>query len=420
MSFDDFKKSARRVARNANGRDQIRKIEKYEERARMDRAAKSKADRAAVADPYLEIPNSVKLDEKYIDGVANNRRFNEQYSDYYTRMANDFNLPKLHIVAAHVQDCHRYWFGDHYRLQRVFDVKRVHLCHDKFCTNCQRLKQASRLKRFTPILEELSNNYNLYHTVFTLPNVSGSELARALDIMHDAFRKITRYLSGDAPIKGLDFSECGYAGAVRCFEIVANPTDYHPHIHSLFVLSKEFELVKTIVNDYSYNYGVYSGRKFSELEVLIQKIMYLVWNNQKVTLENISAVPIGYSCTMDKVEGNEWHEVFKYVTKLTKNGAPALTYEQFVTLYNALHKRRVMQGYGILFNVAKDDTVDEAVAEEYEKILAKLRLVELPDKEVDYVLDRLVADIHSGAVTVISKRNIQRYLNELAKEEDSK
>ena len=417
MSFEDFKKSAQRVARNAAARDNMRKHKEHEERARADRAAKRKADRAAAAEPYLEIPNEAKLDGEYIDGVANNRRFNEKYSDYYSRLANERNIPKLHTVAAHVQDCHRFWFGDHYRMQRVFDVKRVQLCHDKFCVNCQHLKQASRLKRFTPVLEELSNDYNLYHTVFTLKNVVGSELYRTLDLMSDGFKKLVRYFSGDAKIKGLDFSECGYAGAVRCFEIVANPMDYHPHIHSLFVMDKDFELTKTIVNPFSYNYGVYSGRKFSELEEFLQKTFYLLCNRQKVTLENISAVSTGYSCTMDKVEdAKDWHEVFKYVTKLTKDGAPALTYEQFVTLYDALYRRRVMQGYGILYNVAEDDTIDEAVAEEYEKILAKLRLVELPDQDVDYVLDRLVTDIHSGAVTAISKRNIQRYLNELERE----
>ena len=105
--------------------------------------------------------------------------------------------------------------------------------------------------------------------------------------------------------------------------IVSNPfDDYHPHLHCLLILKKDLGLHKYIIHpSYSYNHGIFSGRKFSDFEILIQKIWWLLVNGNKVQLDKIDVVPEGYSCTLDLTEDKEWHEVFKYVTKLTKDGA---------------------------------------------------------------------------------------------------
>lgn len=416
MSYWEFKQAARRAARLARARDEgLRKQKILDDQSaerKLDRAAR----RAVGNDLYLDIPEDIKLSKDYAENVWSKRYYNEVYSEYYAKLYEETNIPALRSVAERVEACHRFWNGDHYAMSLVFDVKRVNLCHDKFCVNCQHVKQASRLKRFTPVFDELRNTYDLYHLTLTVPNVPGIELNNALNKMFAAFKKLIRYFSDDARIAGVNFKKYGYAGAVRGLEIVTNSFDYHPHFHCAILLAKDLDFVKQHITCFSYDHGILK-RKFSDLEILIQKIWYLAYNGKRVDLDNISGVPEGYSCTLDEVEGDDWHEVFKYVTKLTNGGDPALTYEQFKTLYFALRRRRIMQGYGILYNIAENDDDDDEVALEYAKILAKLRALEDPIKNWSYNIDELVTDIRGERITAISKRLVQKWLNELAKKD---
>lgn len=199
------------------------------------------------------------------------------------------------------------------------------------------------------------------------------------------------------------------------------PADFHPHIHALLLLKKDLPLYKTESNPYSYDRGVFK-ENFSTLEIFIQKVVFLICNGQKVTKQAIEALPLGYSCKMNKVDGEDWKEVFKYVTKLTKDegdDSAVLTYEQFKTLYFALFKRKVMQGYGILYKVAKNDEIDDEIEAMYYKIVETLRLVENPI-ETGYAIDELLVALMTGRITCISKRTVQQYLNELAERERQK
>ncbi|MBD5131339.1 MAG: protein rep [Clostridiales bacterium] len=394
-------------------------IKKKTEKQRAAQELRSKANRATEFDNGADIPEVLQLTEDYVGNVWGNRYHNELYADYYLRLHEETGLAQYEAEAERVAHCHKSWFGDHYIMQQVFDVKTVLLCHDKFCINCQHLKQASRLKRFTPVFDELRETYDLYHLVLTVPNVPGVKLNSTLDIMYRSFKKLIRYFSGDAKIKGVDFKQYGYVGAVRGLEIVANPADYHPHIHCALLLAKDLPVRKDIVNCFSYDHGVLK-RHFSNLEILIQKIWWLCLHGQKVVLDSIAGVPEGYSCTLDEVDNDEWHEVFKYVTKLTKDGEPYLSYPQFKTLYYALYRRRVMQGYGILYKLAEDDDIDEECALEYAKVIARLRRLEEPQENYGYDIDELYTDVKSNRITAISRRNIQRYLNEIAKDEEER
>ena len=426
MSFWDYKRAAQRVAKNAHLRDVRRRQDNILQKQADAKTLRSQANKAIGNDLYVEIPDKLKLTEDYVDCVAHNREFNDVYSDFYMKWFEDSNIAKFRTLAERVHNCHKYWLGDRYHMQRIFDVKSVNLCHDKFCVNCQHLKQASRLKRFTQIFEELRQDYDLYHLTITVPNVGSAELKSTIEKMFDAFKKLIRYFSGDAKIKDLSFKQYGYAGAVRCLEIVVNPRDYHPHIHAALLLRKDLRLEQKYINDYSYSYGVLV-RKFSDLEILIQKLIYLCMNFdnlkledksfKKIMLKHIEALPLGYSCTLNLVEGNEWHEVFKYVTKLTKDGMPLLTDEQFRTLYTVLHRCKVMQGYGLLYSIAENDDDDDEAALEYAKILAKLRAVEDPEENCSVIIDEVVKSLHDKNITYISKRQVQTWLNELAAEE---
>ncbi|MDE7164061.1 MAG: protein rep [Clostridiales bacterium] len=411
MKLGEFKKSAQRAARLAKARENGARKRKILSAQAEQLKHERQAERAVGNDLYYEIPEELKITEDYVDTVSHNRDFNDIYSEYYERLYTETNLNKYRTLGERVHNCNKFWFGDHYRLQRVFDVKNVQLCHDKFCVNCQHLKQASRLMRFTPVFDELRNTYDLYHLTLTVPNVGGTVLEKTVGSMFNAFKKLIRYFSGDAKIKGVDFAQYGYGGAVRCLEIVTNPTDFHPHIHSAILLKKDLPLYKEFVNCYSFNHGKLE-RIFSELEILIQKIWFLALNNTKVNLENISTMPDGYSCTLNEVEDDGWHEVFKYVTKLTKDGAAFLTYEQFKVLYSVLYRCKVMQGYGLLYRVAENDEVDASVEEAYAEVLARLRLFEKPEVNTSVELEKLMHDLKNKNITFISKRLFRAWLEE--------
>ena len=49
-------------------------------------------------------------------------------------------------------------------------------------------------------------------------------------------------------IAGVDFAQYGFVGAIRSFEIVISPTEYHPHLHCLFLMKKGLNLVQLYPN----------------------------------------------------------------------------------------------------------------------------------------------------------------------------
>ena len=262
--------------------------------------------------------------------------------------------------------------------------------------------------------EELLKIYDLYHLVFTIKNVPGEKLKSTIEKMQDSFKKIVRYFQCFAKIKGIDFEQYGFVGAIRSFEIVINPSDYHPHIHCLFMLKKGLDLPQTNINKFSFSYGVLV-RKFSDLEILLQKIFYLLMNGKKVIQENIDTVKLGCSVTMDCVEGDTWHEVFKYATKMSKEGSAVCTYDQFVLLDDILHKFKMLQCYGIFYDdkkgkTADDEPIDPTAEILFEKVLILLNRKEKPEYDVSMALKNIVDEIHRKKLTVISKRLSYKYM----------
>ncbi len=390
------------------------------------------------------VPDSIEITSDTVDAVEHNTTFNDIYSEYYLQLAEETDNIQYKEKAKRLINCHKSWFGDHYSMQGVFDVKRVLHCHDKWCVNCQHLKQAANLKRFTEIFNEVVKNYDLYLMTMTVPNVPFKMLADSLKRFNNAFTSIIRYFSGNSKVCGIDFSEYGFYACYRNLEVVINPKTFHPHYHCILVLKKDLDEHKLFTNDYSYDNGVFK-RKFSSLEILIQKVLALkyngvrldrmvikyVINRQSVDKEKLEAwckkngVSIkllnsfrreGYSCTIDKIEGDEWHEAFKYATKLTKDGAPTVMYYQFKVLTEVLENVHISQGYGAFYSLPKDDwEIDPDILAAYEFVVSQLKEVEDPD-EYTYALSELVEKLHNKTLKCISRRNIYKYLKEFVQE----
>ena len=397
--------------------------------------------------PVYEVPSSIEITSKDVDDLAHNTAFNDIYAEYYCQLADELGDEQFRKNAERMLNCHKSWFGDHYVFQQIFDVKNVLLCHDRYCVNCQHLKQASMLRRFTKILEDTAKDFDLYLFTLTVPNCSINSLKDSLDRFAYSFHKIIRYFSGNSTVAGIDFKSYGFHACYRNIEIVINPNSFHPHYHCIFALKKDLDEKKLFTNDYSYSYGVLK-RKFSALEILIQKVLALGYNKirldkmavdyvlskEKVDKQKLSAwckkfnVDLkllnairkeGYSCTIDKIEGNSWHEAFKYATKLTKDGNALMSYYQFKILVTDLKNYHFGQGYGAWYKLPKDDwEIDENTLAAYEYVVNHLKDVEDPVGYTFKLLE-LQQSLHNKSLRCISRKKAYKILAEWLEENNT-
>ena len=230
----------------------------------------------------------IKIDKEFVASVIKNIGYNKQIVSYYEQLRNDYNgeskemYRRLDRKRKALEECNNFWEIDRYDVHKIKDFKRTNLCKDKFCSNCKKVKQASRMSRFIPQLEKYRGK--LYHMTLTQPNVAGEQVKATIKKCFKGISRLIRYLNGKKAykIKGIDFSEWGYEGAVRSLEITFNNNSYHVHLHVALVLNCDDIMDKKHINTYSYHYGVLK-RLFSEKEILIQKIWYLIMNDIKVT-----------------------------------------------------------------------------------------------------------------------------------------
>lgn len=366
--------------------------------------------------------SKVVIEKKYFEDLKFRIRYNYQIADFYYDMYEESGKDSFLNKSKSVNVCCKYWDMYHYRTLRIKDIKRVNLCKDKFCFNCQKVLAERRKLKYTPILNELRNDFEIFHLVVTVPNCEGDELLPLLKKMYKKFPYMLEYFKGKRKVRGIDFLGYGYAGAVRALEVTQNQEtkQYHPHFHCMILLRKDFKLDGKIVNSYSFSKG--NGyHEFSKLEILLQKIWCLLMNDERVTAKAIEELKQGYDIHMTDSEGC-YHEVFKYACKGAfdpDNGAFIYNPLAFRTLYEALNNRRMIQGYGKLhtFEDLDDDILDAEADERYEKIISALNDFEKPYFLVESI-DELIEWSSRGKY--ISRNNIKRLVCEHADEVKAK
>lgn len=134
--------------------------------------------------------------------------------DKLTNVIDDLENNKIKTISNkidNIDNCNRFWDIDKYEVHKQKWVNKQNLCHDKFCSNCKKVKQSARMEKYIPELEQYKDN--LYHLVLTLPNIEGSKLKLTIEKMAKCFKSLIRYLSGLKQIKGIDFSSFEYQGA---------------------------------------------------------------------------------------------------------------------------------------------------------------------------------------------------------------
>lgn len=355
------------------------------------------------------------IDKQFLKNVIKNNEYNEIVGVYYSKlMREEVNLKKvLESKLERLEACNSLWLIDMYEKQKVKDYIKTNLCKDKFCNNCKKVKQASRMAKFMPIIDKY-REYGLYQVVLTSPNVKGSELGITIKQQFKALGTLITYLKGKIRVKGLSFEKIGYMGAIRSLEVTYKGDDYHPHIHMLFCMTGDIG-EKVHRNQYSIDhYGKREERLFSDLEILIQKIWYLLMNGQKVTKKAIDELNLGYSCMIDKCNEEDYLELFKYMVKgdgadREEAGSSLMTYSHFKTLYFALNRVRQIQGYGVFYNITDDDSIVDEVDDYYELLVQYLKKEEDP-VQVSQTPQDLYGDLE---YTLISRKRIFKYLREI-------
>lgn len=364
------------------------------------------------------------IEKEYFQKLKSRVNHNYQIADFYFGMYEETRKDNFLNKSRAIDLCCKWWDIDFYQLLKVKDIKRVNLCKDKFCLNCQSMIAQKRQQKYAPVLDELRKDYEVYHMVVTVPNCEAEELLPLLNRIYKKFRFLMRYFSGERKVRGIDFMQYGYGGAVRGLEVTQNEAtkQFHPHFHTMILLRKGLKLEYKHINQFSYDKGKLTC-KFSDLEILLQKIWYLLMNDKRVILKAIEELKLGYDIHISDSEGH-YHECFKYACKgafKDDDGGGFLYNEQtFRTLYQALYKRHMIQGYGLLYNFEDldGDILEDEIIDEYERIIASLKDFEKPIFRVEG-LDAVIESCINSCM-YISKSNIRRYLLERREEIISK
>lgn len=297
--------------------------------------------------------------KKMSDNAKSNRVTIENYSKIIA-MAVLAKSP-CHMVERmrnrkkRMECCNNFWLTETYEASKVKQLLRTYLCHDRFCSNCGRIKQHIMKARFLPLMER--HQHSLYHIVLTVPDCTGEELGDMVFHMGRCFKTLVNHLNGNQKIKGLDFSSYGYQGCIRSLEIECKGQNtFHPHFHVAAVFDNP-----AITEDkhISNRFSQFGKMLFSEFEIILQRMWWLIINRQRLSSEAILSEDIKsmkYSCIVRKFQPDDYQKLLGYIFKMRSNENTPMHFKTFRTLYRALNGVRQIQGYGIFYNAAQQES----------------------------------------------------------------
>ena len=110
------------------------------------------------------------IEKQYFEDLKFRIRHNYQIADFYLDRYDETGEDNFLNKSKAINVCCKYWDIFHYVLLKVKNIKRVNLCKDKFCFNCQKVLADRRQAKYAPILDELRKDYEIYHLVVQVPN----------------------------------------------------------------------------------------------------------------------------------------------------------------------------------------------------------------------------------------------------------
>lgn len=338
------------------------------------------------------------------DRVFSNHSISKYYYNLYKQDKDESYLNK-HL---RLDNCYKYFDVDIYKNARYIDLKHISLCNDKFCKNCQNVLSKQRYIHFKPYLDDIADEHDLYHVVLTVPNCKANELIQTLDNIYLSFAKFIKiFRRKNTRHTYLNLINLGYLGALRSLEITYDEvTGFHPHLHCIFAFKKDLSFEATNINKYSYSNNQLV-RKFTDFEITIQKLWYMIYNGVRITEDNYNNLALGYSCIAE-VTNYDYKEVFKYTLK-----------ESFEYVYNsewlfnvlrqALYNRRVIQGYGVLYGINdNDEEIKQHRDIAYLRYLDELVCGEQPNYDI-LTYNNLI-EFNNNGFNLITNKNISEVL----------
>ena len=375
--------------------------------------------------------------------TARRCHYNQFIGKFYERFADDNRVPiqlssDVEIVygkdptflrkSKRVLSCCNTWTFDYYSKSSYKNLVRVDRCDDRFCLNCQALKADQRFVQYSPIFDEFVATNDMYHIVFTVPNVDAHNLRNTVTLMLDRFAYLMRFFEGSKKVKGVDFLKYGCIGAVRSLEITVSKKNgsFHPHLHTIFVLNKNMDLPQVYWNKFSMDRtGRTEMRLMSELDLLMQRVWCLLMLRKEVTAANIADIEKvtgysdGFSCRADLSNGC-YHEIFKYAIKGSFKNETLFDYDNFLTLYDALYGRRCYQSYGCLSKIDFNEVDEELGLHGKDKVfdvfIRSLQRSEMPAR-IEELLGEILKESSEGEMKFISRATFVRHFKTLTDEE---
>lgn len=379
------------------------------------------------------------------DFVSVSRRchYNKFIAGFYERMAEEDDVPYIDChgelrfgknlnmlsIARSVFECNKHWKFNFFEQSKAKVFVKVNRCKNRFCLNCQSMAADQRYAQYGKVLDEYVADYDLYHVVFTVPNVSAEKLEDTLSLMIDKFSYMIRYFDGRKGIRGVNLKSLGYVGCAREIEITVSKRDgsFHPHIHSIWILKKGLNFAPVFFNNFSVDRtGRNPDRYFTELELLFQRMWCLLIMRKTVNkanlnnIEEVTGYPDGFSCTADLSNG-DYHEIFKYAIKGTFKEETLFKYETFKTLYKALFGKQAYATYGCLFRYDFNEYDEDLGLKDpdyiFGMILEKLYKTEIP-KRIEETLNKILRSYDNNVdIKYISKSAFVKHFKTLSEED---
>ena len=341
--------------------------------------------------------NTAKMLYPFVDDIYKKSEKTQLIAEFIEQHMKEnphlYDTDNSHRRAQRVANCGKSWIFDLYQKQGVKVLKRIYLCKNKFCLNCQKQRQLTRLLRFGPELDKAVETHDLYHLTLTSPNCAGYILNSTIkDKIFKACKSLINSMTVTNRNCKAEFRKLGCTGVLRSLEITYDITkrkknqEYNPHLHCIVALKKDIDIEgqKDKIHP-KFSYDITDGKKefkryFSDIELLLQRVWFLLINGQKVTKHSIGDYrkEQGYSVTLDLVDENSYYEVFKYASKLYDENSNPMAYEQWETLDDVLHGKRTIQGYGSFYGIQIDDSIEEGHHKAKQVVEAILNKIERP------------------------------------------
>jgi len=356
-----------------------------------------------------------ELTQDYGKWNAERELKNERIASRYLRMlaynaikglSTQAELRSIKERMKHLETCNKFWTTEVYEASHVKVLDRTFLCKDRFCANCQTVKRMVLQNRLLPLMEE--NRDSLYHMTLTVGNCTGADLYETIRHMARCFKTLVTYLNGNKKVRGIDLTQYDFRGCFRSFEITCNGDSYHPHFEVAAIFGNGGGLKdKRTVSQFSHSRKAGGMRLFSDFELVIQRMWWLLLNKQRLSYHNIVGEnTLGrYSCTVDKFQPDDYKTLLNYVTKegISPRGesAPLMTDENFRTFYHALKNYRQWQGYGLFYHVKSVEGADDYTDQEYQMLERYIQSGEQPESRIEQA-GSLAAD---GQYTILRARH---------------